>query len=352
MEKKMFLNEKLLGLKSTLPALILADHFLLRPDMADNYTEHQKENFQKDVAWILSFLAESVWAGQPALFEEFISWLRTFLSSVKVPMKDVAESMMLIKARINKVCTEDENLVVNPILDKAVILLLSAEQQVSIPAMENFLTPLAQNYLNYLLKGNRNNALSLILDEVKSGVPVKDIYLNVFQPVQYEIGRLWQTNRISVAQEHFCTGATQLVMSQLYPFLFTGEKKDRKMVTTCVSGELHEMGARIVTDFFEMNGWDTYYLGANMPVAGLIRFIKEIKPKLLAISATMTFHVSAVEEMISLIRSDPGIPSGLKIMVGGYPFKVANLLWEKVGADGFALDALDAIKLADNLLAA
>lgn len=320
--------------------------------MASNYSEHQKENFQKDVAWILSFLAESVWAAQPVLFEEFVSWLKTFLTSVRVPMKDVAESLVLIKKRINEICTPEENVIINSTIDTAEKILLSDNQKLSIPAMDNQLSSLAGNYLDNILKGDRSSALSLILNEAAAGKPIQEIYIQVFQPVQYEIGRLWQTNRISVAQEHYCTGATQLVMSQLYPYLFKGEKKNRKMVTTCVPGELHEMGARMVTDFFEMNGWDTYYLGANMPIDGVIKFLGDIKPECLAISATMTFHISAVEEMISQIRSSKSISPDLKILVGGYPFMVADGLWEKIGADGCAINALDAVALADKLLVA
>lgn len=352
MKTKDALYKKILGLKGTLPATILEDHFQRRPDMKNRYTDHQKENFQKDVAWILSFLAEAVWAGRPVLFEEFISWLKTFLTSVRVPMKDVAESLELIKNRMNQTCNANENNIIDPILNKAIIMVLSDQQDLSIPAMDNNLSPLAQNYLDNLLKGHRDLALSLVLNKVKSGVPVKDIYIQIFQPVQYEIGRLWQTNKISVAQEHYCTGATQLVMSQLYPYLFTGERKNRKMVTTCVPGELHEMGARMVTDFFEMQGWDTYYLGANMPIDGVIRFLSDHKPECLAISATMTFHVNAVEDMIRRIRSAPEIPSNLKILVGGYPFKVAHDLWKQVGADGFAQNATDATILAEKLIAA
>jgi len=216
--------------------------------------------------------------------------------------------------------------------------------------MDNHLTPLAQKYLNYLLKGDRNSALSLVMTEVTSGISVKEIYILVFQSTQYEIGRMWQTNKISVAQEHYCTGATQLIMAQLYPYLFKGEKKNRKMVTTCVPGELHEMGARMVTDFFEMNGWDTYYLGANMPIDGVIRYISEVNPLCLAISATMTFHVSAVEEMIRKIRSAPTIASDLIIIVGGYPFKVAEGLWKSIGADGYAVSGTEATELADKLI--
>jgi len=349
MEKNLAIKDKLNSLKSTLPGLILEDFLILRPDQARAYTDNQKKHFRDDIAWIISFLAEAVWAGQPALFEEFVLWLKTFLASVNVPMKDLSESLGLLKNRIGDSCTNEENAIINPILEKAMGLLFLQDRVVpdSIPGFT--LSELARTYLENILRGDRKNALSLILHEIGEGTSVRDIYLMVFQPVQYEIGHLWQTNKISVAQEHFCTGATQLIMSQLYPYLFTGEKKNRKMITTCVAGELHEIGARMVTDFFEMEGWDTYYLGANMPVEGLIKYLLDVRPQLLAISATMTTHVSAVAEMIRFIRSVPAVPSDLKIMVGGYPFIIADGLWKKVGADIYAPDAMEAVLLANKL---
>ena len=88
---------------------------------------------------------------------------------------------------------------------------------------------------------------------VEQGTPARDIYLQVFQPAQREVGRLGQTNRISVALEHYVTAATQPIMSQLYPRIFSPEKTGRRLIATCVGGELHEIGVRMVADFFEMD---------------------------------------------------------------------------------------------------
>jgi len=85
----------------------------------------------------------------------------------------------------------------------------------------------------------------------EAGVPVKRIYLDVFQATQYEVGRLWQLNEVGVGEEHYCTAATQLIISQLYPQIFASEKGPNTLVATCVAGDLHELGARMVTDFFE-----------------------------------------------------------------------------------------------------
>jgi methanogenic corrinoid protein MtbC1 len=214
---------------------------------------------------------------------------------------------------------------------------------------EDALTSMAGEYLEALLRGDRYTASRLVLDAVESGTPVRDIYLKVFQRVQHEIGRLWQENRLSVAQEHYCTAATQMIMSQLYPYVFTSEKIGRTMVAACVAGDLHEIGVRMVADFFEMEGWDTFYLGANTPAPDILKMIEDRNADLMLISATMTFHIAAVGRLIDSIRANRST-GDVKIMVGGYPFNVEPELWRDVGADAFSANALDAIGVADQLV--
>ena len=161
------------------------------------------------------------------------------------------------------------------------------------------------------------------------------MYLQVFQRCQREVGRLWQLKQITVAQEHYCTAATQLVMSQLYPYLFALPKNGRRLAAASVGGELHEVGLRIVTDLFEADGWDTLYLGANLPAGGVVQAVEQHRPDLLVISATMTFHLRGVEQLIAQVRSSEAC-QGVKVMVGGYPFNVDPDLWRRVGADGHA----------------
>ena len=211
--------------------------------------------------------------------------------------------------------------------------------------------PLAGQYLRALLVGKRDVASRLIQDAVQAGTDVRELYLHVFQRTQYEIGRLWQLNQISVAQEHYCSAATQFIMSQLYPYVFGAEKTRGTLVAMCVSGDLHEIGVRMVSDFFEMDGWNTHYLGANVPAADVVRTLIEQKATVLAISATISFHVAAVEALIAVVRRSPEC-SAVKILVGGFPFKVASHLWRQVGADGFARDAETAVELANRLTGA
>jgi methanogenic corrinoid protein MtbC1 len=207
---------------------------------------------------------------------------------------------------------------------------------------------MARTYLESLLRGERHVASRLVLDAVAQGTPVRDIYLQVFQRCQHEVGRLWQMNRLSVAQEHYCTAASQLIMSQLYPYVFTGEKNGRTLLATCVSGDLHEIGVRMVTDFLEMEGWNTFYLGADTPTPSLVQTIAERDVDVLAVSATLTSHIRSVVSLIAAVR---GTEAGrrVKVLVGGYPFNIDPGLWQRVGADAFARDAQEAIVMATRL---
>jgi methanogenic corrinoid protein MtbC1 len=105
----------------------------------------------------------------------------------------------------------------------------------------------------------------------------------------------------------------------------------------------------MVADFFEMAGWDTYYLGANVPLDSIIDSVADRRADVLAISATMSYHVSMVADVVRAVRQRGG-PRPTRILVGGYPFRVDPELWRTVGADGYAADASEAVTLASRLL--
>ena len=89
-------------------------------------------------------------------------------------------------------------------------------------------------------------------------------------------------------------------MSQLYSALFARPKNGRRLVATSVDGELHEIGLRIVADLFEADGWDTMYLGSNLPAASVVGMVEKHRPGLLLVSVTMSFNIPRVVELISL----------------------------------------------------
>lgn len=120
------------------------------------------------------------------------------------------------------------------------------------------------------------------------------------------------------------------------------------MVAACVNNELHEVGIRMIADILESEGWDTYYLGANVPTYDIIEFVSEKNPNIVALSCTMTFHLHKIIDAIKEIKHIAKI-NDAKILVGGYPFNIDKNLWEKIGADLYAPNAIETCKLLQNL---
>jgi len=143
------------------------------------------------------------------------------------------------------------------------------------PVETESVAALRQAYLSEILAGKRKIALEMILDAYHSGYTIPGIYMDVFQEVLYEVGRLWETNQITVADEHMGTAITQYIMSILYQYLETRDEKRGRIVMTGVQGELHQVGANMVSDVLESDGWDVVFLGTNVPPDGIIQSIRQ-----------------------------------------------------------------------------
>jgi MerR family transcriptional regulator, light-induced transcriptional regulator len=298
---------------------------------------------------ILAFLAQAVALDSRALFLDYIGWARVMLGRRQVPVEALVRHLGWLAEIVEEKLPGETGL-------RAAAMARSAAREVrGMPAdlpsqlpKDTPLAPLAHQYLEALRRGERHLACRLILDAAAGGTEVKDIYLQVFQPTQHEIGRLWQTHRISVGLEHYCTATTQWIMSQLYPRILALKKKDATLVATCVAGDLHELGLRMVADFFEMDGWNTYYLGANTPHDAVVSTLIQRRADLLAISASMACHLSSVGALIRAVRKHPRC-AGIAILVGGLPFIQDPELWRELGADGCAKDAQQAVTLGTQL---
>jgi methanogenic corrinoid protein MtbC1 len=320
------------------------------PGRWDAFTERDREKSVQDVAYHLTYLGEALRAADPTLFVDYVAWVKVLFAGLDFSDDVLAETLQVTKEVLAETLPAEPASVavayVESGLDRAADAPDTAPAHM---AAEAPLSDLAVAYLDLLLQRERRRASQLILDAVEEGTAVREIYLHVFQPAQREVGRLWQQNQLSVAQEHYCTAATQLIMSQLYPHIFAGERNGRRLVAACVGEELHELGIRMVADFFEMEGWDTYYLGANAPTASILDSLDEYDADLLALSTTILGHVAQIREIIEQVHHrERG--NGVKILVGGYPFNVSPELWRKVGADGYAVDAQEAIQAANELV--
>jgi len=178
-----------------------------------------------------------------------------------------------------------------------------------------------QIYLSSLVKGNKSQCNEIVTQAKDDYASVKSLYTNLFQKSLYDIGRLWETNTISVAVEHMASAITESLMNTIYADLEMAENNGFKALITCTENEYHQIGAKMVSDIFEMHGWNTWFLGANTPANELLQLLKEVEPHIIAISLSVYFHLPELKRMILKIRQyDYHCP----IIIGGQAFNHAS----------------------------
>lgn len=173
-------------------------------------------------------------------------------------------------------------------------------------------------YRNALLDGSRPVCARLVRQLLEKRIDIKALYTDLFQKSLYEVGELWESNRITVAREHLATAITESVLNLVYPELFTGELCEKKAVISCTANEYHQVGGKMVADIFEVNGWDAHFLGANTPVDQLLAFIDEERPNMVGLSVSIYFNMPSLKTALDALSST--FPC-LDIIVGGQAFR-------------------------------
>ena len=325
-------------------------HYTRCPEIQRRYGAKGRERCLEDAELHLRTLCIAMEVSRPSLFADYIGWARSVLESRNIPHDDLKQGLEILADVLRDRLSPEAGAALQPYFQSALERLASPS-----PEIATFLEPgdslaaLRDEYLASLLAGRRDEAARRVLEAVRRGLPLEDGYLRIFQPILYEIGRLWQMNRITAAQEHFCTAATQLIISQFYPQIFAAPRAGRRAVVACVGGDLHELGARTVADLLELSGWDACYLGANAPAPAVVQMVVERGASLLALSVTMMWHLRQLRDTTAAVRAHPACQQ-VKILVGGRPFLLEPELWKDVGADGWAQDGREAVDMANRLV--
>lgn len=209
---------------------------------------------------------------------------------------------------------------------------------------------LQADYLRALLAGSGRAADRVMTAALDQALAPQRIYLDIFQPTAYAIGQLWQRNQVSVAQEHLATAIVERQMGELHPLFKPARARPHSLVLGCVPDEWHRVGARMVADFFEADGWTVHYLGANVPVRDLVGMARESGADLVGLSAEMLFNLPKVAELVRAL--DASGLSGIPVIAGGMPFIRQAELAPALSLRGSADNAALAVALANQIVSA
>jgi len=204
-----------------------------------------------------------------------------------------------------------------------------------------------ERYLDALLQGQRQVCRSVIEQALQKGTLASSVYLDIVWPIMAEIEKLAKAERISPTQEHMATRINRTIVDQLQNKLPRKAGRNKKIIICCAREELQELGAQILADLFESDGWEVKFLGGGLSNDDILAFVNEYGPEILLIYGTAPKQAPQIRQLIDSIRDVDARPN-MRIMVSGGLFNRAEGLWEEIGVDLFAANALEALQQASN----
>jgi methanogenic corrinoid protein MtbC1 len=202
-----------------------------------------------------------------------------------------------------------------------------------------------ERYLSSLIEGDRKACRAAIEQSLQSGMPANLVYVDIIWPIMVEVEQLWRSDRITASEEHLATRINRTIVDQLQNKLPRRPGKNKKIAICCAQVELQELGAQIMADLFESDGWEVKFLGGGLTNDDILAFTHEYAPDILLIYGTTPKQAPDVRRLIDTIKDIDAWPN-MRIMVSGGLFNRAEGLWQEIGADLFAETALEALKVA------
>lgn len=301
----------------------------------------------EDNRFHLHHLTASIQAGDPGIFSDYCGWVKVVLGKRGIAAFHVKENLEHWKAALLASAPEAAADVIAGYLDVALEALPRYPDELTQVMPSPSLTPLVARYVERILALDSAGALRLIESSATDARSIFDLYMHVLQPAQREIGRLWQVNSISVAVEHYATATAQQILHRLSRMVPPRTPRNARLIGICGEGEYHCVGLEMVCSLCQLDGWDTYFVGANTPMASAVEISRQLQPDIIAVSMTTLIALQSTRMLIAKLKE--ALPEAI-VVVGGYAATLGTDLWKSLGADAYAPDAISALSSMERML--
>jgi methanogenic corrinoid protein MtbC1 len=120
-------------------------------------------------------------------------------------------------------------------------------------------------------------------------------------------------------------------------------KRVGKVVFGTVAGDIHDIGKDIVVFMLDVNGFEVYDLGIDVPVQKFVDKIKETGAPIVGLSGFLTLAFDSMKQTVDAIKA-AGLRDKVKIMIGGG--QMSDEIKNYTGADAYGKDAMAGVTLA------
>ena len=325
-------------------AALTAARLFERPELGDAL-EGQLEAWRAHFESLVLELAAALDDGSPEQFATRIEWTRDAFETrglgteaLRLGLRDLTD---VLRSALPTAAAAH----LDPFLEHALRAVESggpdAASEVSGAAVTE---TLGHEYVERLLAGERDAAFEVVLSALRDGrVTAEQALADVLTSALREVGALWHRDRIGVGEEHFATLTTYALIERVLLAAPAPAADGHGVVLGMVEGDGHDLALRLVAALFELAGWRTIALGANVPVADLVRTVERLEPDVVVLGATLNTQREATARTVAALRASG---SARPIVVGGGAFGGHEA---QVGADACARDMREAVRLATEL---
>lgn len=177
---------------------------------------------------------------------------------------------------------------------------------------------------------------------------IPELYEGILGPALYAIDECINDDNDCIWREHVKTAIIRTVIESIYPYVIEIKRIitpfNHKVVLACPEKEYHEIGLRMMSDFFELNGYESIFIGSNTPREQVCVAISQNNPKYVAIGITDFYLMFEAKKLITRIRSK--YENKIKIILGGSAFINNPSAVTEIGGDLYLTSFNDIASLA------
>jgi corrinoid protein of di/trimethylamine methyltransferase len=199
-----------------------------------------------------------------------------------------------------------------------------------------------------VIDGEPEDAAALAKEALEQGLdPLECITEGLTKGIQ-KVGELFSKGEYYLPELIIGADVMKAALDILEPALVGEQKREvvANVVLGTVEGDLHEIGKTLVGTMLTANGFQVKDIGVDQPPSAFIEAIKESDATIVGASALLTTTMLQQEKLIQALE-EAGLRDKVKVMVGGAP--ITEEYAKKIGADGYAEDAISAVNLAFRL---
>jgi 5-methyltetrahydrofolate--homocysteine methyltransferase len=204
-----------------------------------------------------------------------------------------------------------------------------------------------QSIFNGIVQGHIADVSSAVVTALEFGIDPAVILDDGMIAAMAEVGHRFEQGDYYVPEMMIAARAMQAGLSQLKPYLKQGSLTTAgRVVMGTVKGDLHDIGKNLVVIMLEGAGFEVIDLGVDVKPEAFVQAVRQHKPDIVGMGALLTTTMAHFRTTIQALEA-AGLRGQVKIMIGGAP--VTDAVAQKVGADGYAPDASQAVTLAISL---